>query len=85
MKELDLYKFINNNGIEHQWEGYDRVMLLAWIPFRLLDEFAEICGYGAFDEGGIECHLQYEYVCLDLVEVCDYFGIDPERICEKID
>ena len=36
---------------------------------------------GTLEEGGIDVRLQsHGNICIDLVPVCDHYGIDPERI-----
>jgi hypothetical protein len=80
MEELDLYKFLHNNNIEHHWEGNNE--LLAWIPFSLLEDFADMLGPSYFDDAD-EVWFKFDCICLDLVNACDYYGIDPLRILDK--
>lgn len=41
-------------------------------------------GYDYLSDGGIECNLQGDgYIAFDIVELCENFDIDPERILEK--
>lgn len=41
-------------------------------------------GYDYLSDGGIECNLQGDgYIALDIVELCENFDIDPERILER--
>jgi len=77
MTELDLYRFLQENEIEFSWSGD---MLLAWITHWNLSDFTEMIP-GMLDEAGVDVRLQsYGTVCIDLVPICDWFGIDPERI-----
>ena len=79
MTELDLYKFAQ--GKEIDWRGD---MLILWIEPSNLGEFTELCGYNMFDEGGMEVSLQmYGVIALDIVDVCEHHGIDPENILKK--
>lgn len=88
MNELDLYKFLEKNNIETHWvnDGGPEWHLAAWIPYHALKEFCNMLGTDAFDYGGI-FHVM---LCSDasiyignLDEICNWFGIDPERIVEK--
>ena len=82
MTELDLYQFLKENEVEHSWCGE---MLLAWISHWNLDDFTKMIT-GTLDEGGIDCRLQgYGTVCVDLVPVCNHYGVDPERILPNPD
>jgi hypothetical protein len=81
MNELDLYKFIRENEIEHDWIGD---CLYAWVPFNRMEQLTEMVGYSYFDDG-VEVGWHPEGNVIDLVEICGYFGIDPERISKKND
>ena len=77
MTELELYRFLQQNEIEFSWRGE---MLLAWISHWNLSDFTEMIP-GTLEEGGIDVRLQsHGNICIDLVPVCDHYGIDPERI-----
>ncbi|MGK4040860.1 hypothetical protein AB0Y20_01065 [Heyndrickxia oleronia] len=78
MNELDLYKFCQDK--EMDWRGDS---LYIWIRFNDLQEFTEILGYDWFSEGGEDVNLQYDCVCIDLVDICENHDIDPERIFSK--
>lgn len=81
MTELDLYKFVQDKEID--WRG-DKLIL--WIYPSDLAEFTQLCGYTTFDDGGPEVQLQmHGVVALDLVEICEHHGIEPENILKKED
>lgn len=80
MTELELYKFINDNSIEIDWRGEN---LYVWIPFYRLEEFTELLGCDNFAEGGEDVYLQYDCICIDLVDVCDRYDIDHNNILER--
>lgn len=75
MTELELYKFVQDKTVE--WDG-DKLNL--WIDFNDLAEFTEMVGYEYFSEGGIKTYLQHNCICIDIVDICEDFGIDPEHI-----
>lgn len=79
MNELDLYKFCQNK--EMQWHAEQ---LLIYIDFCDLKEFAELIGGKRLDDGGIEVTMLSYYIGLDLVQICEYWGIKPERIYSKV-
>ena len=80
MNELNLYKFLEDISIDWRSEK-----LIAWIPFYRIQDFVEMIGYDYFSESGHDVNLQYESIALDLVPICEYFDIEPERILEKIE
>jgi hypothetical protein len=79
MTELQLYKFITDNHIEYHW---DIVKHDVWmfIPFHHLYDFNKMLGSGITDEDGIECIMKDGYICFEMVQVCEYFDIDPENV-----
>ena len=82
MTELELYKFLNedDNIQEYRWEGNE---FLVWIRFDSLDNFTKMIGYDYLSEGGYDCNLQYNCICIDISDVCEYFDIDLEHILKK--
>lgn len=83
IKELDLYKFIQDTGTQISWRGKE---LIIWLNPNDVIDFAEMVGYDYLSDGGIECNLQGGgYIVLDIVELCENFDIDPERILEMGD
>jgi len=82
MSELELYKFLNENSIEHHWEREEKE-LIAWIPFCWLQEFAELIGGNCLSDGGLMVNLQNNYIALDLVPVAEYHEIELENILKK--
>ena len=83
MTELDLYKFLNDddNGVqEYRWEGDE---FLVWIPFNSLDDFTKIIGCDYLSEGGYDCNLQNDCICIDIADVCEYYDINLEHILKK--
>ena len=80
MDELTLYKFIYDNDVELRW---DDAVLSTWVPSWSIKDFADLMP-GALDEGGIEARLlQNGTIWVDLVPICDRYGIDPEKIHPK--
>lgn len=81
MTELDLYKFLVENEVETDWRD-DK--LYAWLSHWDVDKFCEMLDRCDADDGGIDCKLQNGgTVVLDLVEICEDYDIDPERITER--
>jgi len=77
---LQLYKFIYENELEIDWRGDE---LVLWIEFYYIEEFTELIGEYYLSEGGIEVNLRHDGIALDIVDLCEYFDIDPEDILEK--
>jgi hypothetical protein len=77
MKELDLHKFCTENHVEMRWDGD---ILSTWIYPWLIEDFAKLVE-SALSDGGVEARLLPDgFIWVDLVPICDYYGIDPERI-----
>lgn len=77
MTELELYQFINDNEIEYRWEADD---VYVWIYLgHSLKEFAALsCHF--LEDGGYNVNLQETYVCIEMKEVCGYFGIELKNV-----
>lgn len=82
MTELQLYKFIQENGIEIDWHGKQ---LIIWIDFRSLEEFTKLLDYNYLADGGMEVALMQDGIAFDLVPLCEYFGIEPMNILGRGD
>jgi len=77
MKELDLYSYLISHDIEMRWTGD---VLCAWIPPYCIADFSNLIS-SALSDGGIEARLkELGYVWVDLVPICDFYDIDPQRI-----
>ena len=77
MTELNLYQFLKENEIEMRWDGD---VLSTWLSRWNLEEFTKLIS-SALDEGGVEARLlSGGSVWVDLVPICEYYGIEPERI-----
>lgn len=83
MTELKLYKFIKDNEIEIDWRTEKH--LYIWIPFYHLEEFTKLLGYDYLCEGGEEVSLQHDCVCVDILDICECFDIEPTNIFPKED
>ena len=77
MNALKLYKAIS--GLEIDWRGEE---LVLWVDFMDLPTFVKAIA-SALGDGGIDVNLQDTCVALDLVPICEHYGIDPEEILEK--
>jgi hypothetical protein len=84
LTELEIYKFIqNNDGIEIDWRSEKH--LYMWIPFYNLKEFTDLLGYDYLCEGGEAVSLQHDCVCVDILDICECFDIEPTNILPKED
>jgi len=80
MTALKLYKFIKDNECEISWNSKE---LILWISFLNLREFTELIGYDYLSEGGIKVNLGEWEIALDIVDLCEFFEIEPEEILAK--
>lgn len=77
MKELDLYQFLKENEVEMRWNDD---VLSTWVSHWHLADFAKLIG-SSLDEGGREARIMSDgSIWIDLVPICKYYGIEPERI-----
>lgn len=80
MTELDLYRFLKENEVDMRW---DDDVLSTWISHWNLDDFTKLCS-SSLDDGGRESRLcSHGMIWIDLVPICEYYGIDPYRIFHK--
>jgi len=81
MTELALYRFIEETESEIEWRKDE---LIIWIHLMDILKFIKLI-HAFMSSGGFEVSLQSTCIALDLVEICDYFDIDPESILKKDD
>lgn len=86
MTELQFYKFIHDNNIEHRWERfYDgREDVIIWVPFYHLKELANMID-GFLDEGGCDVRFQPDCIAIEVRDMVEYFGIEIENVFPKND
>jgi len=83
MTELELYKFVEKNAIEWHWhknEGKEDVIM--FVPTYWIDAFILLVR-SATDEDGIECTLKDGYLAFWMRDICEYFGIEMEKVFEE--
>jgi len=80
MQILLFYKWILETNTEVSWS---QDILAARIYPHELKYFSDMVDK-SLGEGGIECVLlSGGIIGIDLVPICEYFGIDPEHILKK--
>lgn len=80
MTELQLYRFVNENKIEwHRRDNEGKSDIIMFPMFFHLDEFIKLVG-NCTEDGGVQCWLKNGYIAIWMNDVCDYFGIDPDKI-----
>lgn len=76
MTELELYQFVQDKELD--WRGKS---LMLWMHPYELNEFAELLGDNYLGDGGIEVSLlSGGSIALDIVDICNDFGIEPANI-----
>lgn len=95
MTELELYKYLTDNGIEkciyHNGAGVEDASefsgkqwnsweIIVFIPLCKLEELCELIGSENFDDFRIGMEMGYRYVAFDLLQVMSLFDIDPKNI-----
>ena len=77
MTELKLYKFITENNIEYHW--YDNEIYM-FVNIYLIEEFNKLFTSDIFDDGGIPCTMKNGYFGFKMIDICEYYNIEPENI-----
>jgi len=76
MTERELSAFVRDKEIE--WRGES---LILWLHPYELPNFAELLGGNYLDSGGMEVSLLSNgVIALDIVDICNDFGIEPANI-----
>jgi hypothetical protein len=80
MTELELYKYINDNGIEWHRQDNDGTPDIIIFPYIFqLEEFCKlVMGYES--EEGVILRLFGGYVAIWMQDLCDYYGIDIDKV-----
>ena len=80
MTELDLYKFIEQNNVEWHKKDNDGTPDVIIFPYTFhIDDFVKLVDSYA-EDGGIECRLMGKYFAFWMRDLCEYYGIDIERV-----
>lgn len=80
MEALDLYLFLDEHDIAMRWDDEE---LSTWIPADCLSDFTDLIS-SSLSDGGMPTQLMENgIVWIDLVPVCEYYGIEPEKIFPK--
>jgi hypothetical protein len=80
MTELELYKYINDNNIEWHRQDNDGTPDIIMFPLTFqIDEFVKLVK-GYTSDGGIECRLKDGYFAFWMQDLCDYYGIDIDKV-----
>ena len=80
MKAIELYKFVSENTLEYH-DCEDDVIL--FVPLYHLEDFSKILGDSTFDDEGIKCTMNYNYICFMMKDICKYHGLELYDIFEK--
>ena len=82
MTELSLYKFITENSIEYHYSN-DRKDIHAFIPIWNLKDWNILLGTRITSEDALECHLKGDYLCFEMIAICEYFNIDHKNVFKE--
>jgi hypothetical protein len=81
MTELQLYKFINDNDVEwHHQEKDGHPDVLVFPRYWQIEDFAKLFEPSKFDDGGIECFMMDGYFAFWMQDICDYYGIELDKV-----
>ena len=79
MTGLELYKFIDKyQSVEYHYISDDEI--LVFIYHFLVSDFGKILD--GCDEP-FDCVIRSDYMVINIVPICDYYGIDYEKIFDK--
>lgn len=79
MTELELYKFVNGNDIEHHKDFRGGEDVILFINIHLLDEWNKMVS-GMLDDGVMECVMKEGYFCFHMNDICEYYDIKLESV-----
>jgi hypothetical protein len=80
MTELDLYRYINDYNIEWHRQDNDGTPDIIIFPYIFqMEDFAKIVKDYSGD-GGLECRLMGNYFSFWVQDLCDYYGIDTNKV-----
>jgi len=83
---LELYKFIKNDSIEwHKIDNDGMSDILIFIYIFNLEEFCKLIKSYDNDGEGLVIRLFDGYIAVWMRDLCDYYGIDVDKIFEKIE
>jgi hypothetical protein len=96
MTALELYKFVADNGLEYHWNvNWDMIPALTdidaakpndvmlFVPIIDIPVFNTMLGSHIMGEEGIDCVMKEGYFAFWMKDICDYFGLDMEKIFDK--
>ena len=82
---MKVIEYIKEIEPEMRWSGDELLIFLYsfWIEdfMKALQED----GAGVFDDGGIMIHMKDGYIVVDIAEILEYFGEDPEQLLSRKD
>ena len=84
MSDIELYKYIAENGIEWHWgsnKGEEDVIIFP--NFYQLDSFCKLVGSFTFDDDGIDCVLQDGYLAIWMNSICEDNDIELINVFNK--
>ena len=80
MTELQLYRYINENGVETNYNEGDPPTWYAWISHSDISEFCELLGHKYLADAEIDVRLLMNHICIDLYPICEHFEINPQNL-----
>jgi hypothetical protein len=81
MTELELYKFIKDNNIEwHKQDNNGEQDVIIFPNTTEVKDFQKLLSYEMFDDGGIECRMMDGYFAFWMKDICEYYGIEIEKV-----
>jgi len=79
MTELELYNYIYENGIEWRWDWKDGNPDVLIFPYTFqIEEFSDLIK--SCTDDGVECRLMNGYFAIWMLEICDRYGIELEKV-----
>jgi hypothetical protein len=83
MKELKLYKLITESGYleSFRWQETEFYVFVDYIWFDdFIKELIEIFDTDMFSDGGVQATLFDTYLCIDLCDLVENYGVNLEEI-----
>ncbi len=84
MTELELYKFVTDNKIEYHW-NHNNTECYLLINNHLINDLHKLLNdSNMLDDDGIKCVMRNGYFGFEMVEICEYFDIEPKNIFTEL-
>ena len=80
MTELQLYKFIYKRIELRRMDNNGKSDVMIYLYIHELEDFCELIKGSVIGDNGLEMRLLNNYVAIWMDDLCQYFGLDIDKI-----